>query len=413
MGTSSEQKKVPELLAPAGGPEQLLEAIHFGADAVYLAGPKWGMRAKARNFSLEELASAVKTAHAVGVKVHVTLNTVMRDADMKELPEYLEELDCAGVDALIVADLGAMRLAKRHAPHIELHVSTQANVISAETAKVFYDFGAKRVVLAREMTVEEIAHMREELPAELELEAFVHGSLCLAYAGRCLLSSALMGPARAASRGACTQPCRWGWALVDERDPSRRLPLTEEGKESFILSSNDLCMIGHLQDLISAGVDSLKIEGRNKGAYYVACVTNAYRHVLDGDDVAPWREELEHVSHRPYSCGYYYGHPEENQGEPEYARDRALVGIVSDTAPAADGACWAEFPLRNRLDEGCMLTVLAPQAPVCTFVPERMERWDEEASAWQEVPSLTRTMERCRVRVPFALTSGDVLAREL
>jgi len=201
------------------------------------------MRARARNFSLEELAHAVQTAHAAGVKVHVTLNAVMRDADMAELPAYLEALEEAGVDALIVADLGAMQLARTYAPTIELHISTQANVTSAETAKAFQSLGAKRIVLAREMTIEEIAHMRDELPPELELEAFVHGSLCLAYAGRCLLSSALMGPERAASRGACAQPCRWGWALADERDPSRRLPLIEEGKESFILSSNDICMI--------------------------------------------------------------------------------------------------------------------------------------------------------------------------
>ena len=412
MGASPQQKSVPELLAPAGGPEQLLEAIHFGADAVYLAGPRWGMRARARNFSLEELAHAVQTAHAAGVKVHVTPNAVMRDADMAELPAYLEALEEAGVDALIVADLGAMQLARTYAPTIELHISTQANVTSAETAKAFQSLGAKRIVLAREMTIEEIAHMRDELPPELELEAFVHGSLCLAYAGRCLLSSALMGPERAASRGACAQPCRWGWALADERDPSRRLPLIEEGKESFILSSNDICMIEHLDDLIAAGGDSLKIEGRNKGAYYVACVTNAYRQVLDGGEAGLWREELEHVSHRPYSCGYYYGHPEENQGEPEYARDRALIGIVADVK-TEDGTCWAEFSLRNRADAGCALAVLSPHEPVRTFVPEHLEAWDEESASWKDVPSLAKTMGRCRMEAPFAVSSGDVLAREL
>ena len=385
-------------------------ALHYGADAVYLAGKRFGMRASAGNFSMEELAVACAKAHEKGAAVHLTCNTLPREDELKALPDFLRQAQSAGVDAFIIADLGVMKMAERYAPNVQRHVSTQLGVINSATANVLYDMGASRVVLARETPMRDIYEIRANTPKELEIEAFVHGAMCVSFSGRCLLSNYLTG--RDANRGACAQPCRWGWALADERDPSRRLPLIEEGKESFILSSNDICMIEHLDDLIAAGVDSLKIEGRNKGAYYVACVTNAYRQVLDGGEAGLWREELEHVSHRPYSCGYYYGHPEENQGEPEYARDRALIGIVADVK-TEDGTCWAEFPLRNRVDAGCALTVLSPHEPVRTFVPEHLEAWDEESASWKDVPSLAKTMGRCRMEVPFAVSSGDVLAREL
>ncbi len=403
--------ETPELLAPAGGPEQLLEAIHFGADAVYLAGPRWGMRARARNFTIDELEHAIATAHASGVKVHVTVNTVMHDEDLDELPAYLEQLEGAGADALIVGDVGAMRLARRYAPSAELHVSTQANVMNAEAAKAYQELGASRIVCAREMTIGEIARMREKLPQDLELEAFAHGSLCLAYAGRCLLSAALMGRARSASEGACAQPCRWGWALADERAPERRLPIEEDAGASYILSSNDLCMIEHIDELREAGVSSLKLEGRNKGSYYVACITNAYRHVLDGEDVDVWREELDHVSHRPYSTGFYFGDPEQNPGRVDYARDRRLIGIV-DSCDEAEAGYLASFKARNRLAAETPVCVLAPKQPVRTFEPSSIELWDREAGCWKPSDTVSLTMERYRISVPFALSPSDVLAQD-
>lgn len=381
-----------ELLSPAGGPEQLRCAVRFGADAVYLAGRRWGMRAGARNFSDAELAVAVAQAHAAGVAVHVTLNVVLRDDDMDALPAWLEYVDSLGVDAAIVADLGALALLRRHAPHVEPHVSTQASVMSAAAAEEWLRLGACRVVLAREMTLAQIAELRRRTSAELELEAFAHGSMCMAYSGRCLMSAQLIGRDRSASRGACAQPCRWAWSIVDERG-GERADVEWDGQASYLLSSNDLCMIDHLDELAAAGVGSIKLEGRNKGAYYVACVTNAYRHVLDGDPAGPWRAELDHVSHRPYSTGFYCGEPQQNPGRVDYARDRTLVGVVEACRPAGVG--WeATVACRNRADEGAVLDVLSPGEPVRQLV--------------LDAPLVTNGTTY-RLRAPFPLGAGDLL----
>lgn len=352
-----------ELLAPAQGPEQLSLAVHFGADAVYLAAPRWGMRAGAHNFTPDELARAVHEAHAAGTAVHLALNTVMTDADTDELPAFLREIDALGVDAAIVADLGAMALVRTHAPHVALHVSTQASVMSAAAAEAYARLGARRVVLAREMTLAQIAELRRRVSAELELEVFAHGSLCMAYSGRCLLSAELMGPARSASFGACAQPCRWAWTLVEERDPTHPLTLEQDGRGSYLLSSNDLCLLEHLDALREAGVDALKLEGRAKGSYYTACVTNAYRQVLDGEPAERWLGELEAVSHRPYSTGFLQGAPTQNPGRVDYARERTMVALVRSCQPAGDG--WdVEVVCRNKAAEGCTLDVLSPGHPV-------------------------------------------------
>lgn len=388
----TEKDVAMELLAPAGGPEQLACAIRFGADAVYLAGRRWGMRAGARNFGDEELAAAVAQAHAAGVAVHVALNVVMRDEDADALPAWLELVDSLGADAAIVADLGALALLRRHAPHVEPHVSTQASVMSAAAAEEWLRLGARRVVLAREMTLPQIVELRRRTSLELELEAFAHGSMCMAYSGRCLMSAQLMGSGRTASRGACAQPCRWAWSLVDERG-GERADVEWDGRASYLLSSNDLCMIEHLGDLEAAGVGSIKLEGRNKGAYYVACVTNAYRHVLDGDPVGPWREELDHVSHRPYSTGFYYGEPRQNPGRVDYARDRVLVGVVEGSEPAGD-AWEATVTCRNRADKGAELDVLSPGQPV-----RRLQLGD----------SLVTNGATYRLGVPFELGPGDLV----
>ncbi|RHK01496.1 U32 family peptidase [Olsenella sp. AM04-33] len=382
-----------ELLAPAGGPEQLREAIHFGADAVYLAGQHWGMRAGSRNFSNEELIRAVAYAHARGVAVHVTVNTVMTDRDADALPVFFSLLAEAGADAVIVADLGAIALARRYAPQVAVHVSTQASVMSAAAAEEYARLGARRVVLAREMTLGQIAELRRRVTGELELEAFVHGSMCMAYSGRCLLSADLMGPGRSASHGACAQPCRWAWSLTEEKSGAV-LPVEQDSRASYLLSSNDLCMIERLGDLRAAGIDAIKLEGRSKGAYYAAAVTNAYRHVLDGEDAGQWRRELDLVSHRPYSTGFYLGEPQQNPGRVDYQRERRLVGVVEQVSAGADGTCVACVLCRNRANAGGELEVLSPGQPVRSFE--------------LDAPLVTNG-ELYQVRLPFAVEPLDLL----
>ena len=387
-------ERIPmELLAPAGGPEQLREAVHFGADAVYLAGQHWGMRAGSRNFSDEELVQAVAYAHARGVAVHVTVNTVMTDRDADALPAFFSLLADAGAGAVIVADLGAIALARRYAPQVAVHVSTQASVMSAAATEEYARLGARRVVLAREMTLGQIAELRRRVTGELELEAFAHGSMCMAYSGRCLLSAGLMGPGRSASHGACAQPCRWGWSLTEEKSGTV-LPVEQDGSASYLLSSNDLCMIERLGDLRAAGIDAIKLEGRSKGAYYAAAVTNAYRHVLDGEDSGPWRRELDLVSHRPYSTGFYLGEPQQNPGRVDYQRERRLVGVVEQASAGADGLCVACVLCRNRGDAGGELEVLSPGQPVRSFE--------------LDAPLVTNG-ELYQLRLPFAVEPLDLL----
>ena len=348
-----------ELLAPAGGPEQLRLATHFGADAVYLAGKRWGMRARSENFSDEELEQAVRWAHARGVAVHVTLNVVMNDADMDEVIPFIEFIGHLGVDAAIVADLGVLQALRTHAPNVEAHLSTQVSVMSAATADAWASLGVRRIVLAREMSLKQIAELRRRCTRELELEVFAHGSMCMAVSGRCLLSAELMGRGRSASRGACAQPCRWGCSLVEDRTPDVPLPVETDERGSYLLSSNDLCMIEHLGELEATGVDAIKIEGRAKGSYYTACVTNAYRHVLDGEPVDRWRRELDEVSHRPYSTGFFFGEAAQNPGRVDYQRERVMVAIVR-SSEADYGSFLVEMECRNRAERNAQADVLSP-----------------------------------------------------
>ena len=400
-----------ELLSPCGGFEQLRAAVRFGADAVYLAGKRWGMRARATNFTDDELRRAVTYAHASGVDVHVTLNTLMYDTDIDELGAYLEFLDDAGVDAVIVCDLGAIGLALRHAPHVAVHVSTQASVTNAATALTYARMGARRIVLAREMTLAQISELHRRVGEEVELEAFCHGAMCMAVSGRCLLSSALVGPDRSANCGGCTQPCRWKWSIVEETRPGLPMSLEADDGGSFILSANDLCMLEHVGELVEAGVTSLKIEGRNKGAYYVACVTNAYRHVLDGQDSSLWMAEVEATSHRPFSCGFYFGNPTQNPGDVGYARDRLLVAVVDECRVRGDAFEW-EVTCRNRAPKGSHLSVLSPHLPVRHLVLgelwKRVED-EEEGILWQEAEVLSANMCRYRMTAPFAAGAGDMV----
>lgn len=272
-------EKTIELLSPAGDMERLRMSLAYGADAVYLAGPDFGMRSFAGNFTPEELKQAVELCHSRGVAVHVTCNTMPRNDEAARLPEWLEFLQAAGVDAAILADVGVLSLLKKHAPGVKAHISTQASVSNYQAAAAWYELGASRVILARELSLDEIREIRAKAPPALELEAFVHGAMCVSYSGRCLLSNYMTG--RDANRGACAQPCRYQYALVEEKRPGEYFPIGEDAGGAFILNSRDMCMIDHVPELMDAGLDSLKIEGRAKSAYYAAIVTAAYRHAID------------------------------------------------------------------------------------------------------------------------------------
>ena len=352
-------RKKPELLAPAGDMERLKMSVLYGADAVYLAGTTFGMRAFAGNFTPEQLREAVGFAHSHGVRVHCTINTMPRNDEIVHLPEHLELLNDAGVDAIIVADLGAFTMAGKYAPKCQRHISTQASVCNYETARAWYDLGASRVILAREVGLEEIREIRAKTPADLEIEAFVHGAMCVSYSGRCLLSNYMTG--RDSSRGACAQPCRYHYALVEEKRPGEYFPIEEDEQGSYILNSRDMCMIDHLGELYDAGLDSLKIEGRAKSAYYAAIVTGAYRHCLDaaveGKPMDPiWRDEVEHVSHRPYATGFYYGAPGQYYENSRYVREWQVVALVTD----CDKNGMATLSLRNKFRTGDMVELVGP-----------------------------------------------------
>lgn len=379
-----------ELLAPAGGMEQLECAVHFGADAVYLAGKRFGMRRRASNFDDAGIASAVKFAHEHGVKVFVTANTLMKDGDVAALPDFFAMLQNAGVDAAIVSDMGALSICKRTAPKLELHLSTQASCMNAEAAKAYYDLGVSRVVVAREMSLSDIARMRESIPDDLEIEAFVHGAMCMAYSGRCLMSDYMVSPSRGANNGHCAQPCRWKYTVVEETRPGEPFSVIEEDGGSFIMSSTDMNMLSHVRELSEAGVDSIKIEGRAKGAYYVASAVNAYRHVLDGEPADAWQAELETTSHRPYSTGFYFGTPGQNQGVKEYARDYQMVARVvscGKNAPslAAGGQVDASSPATGEaagdVSRPFPQAVVANQADAPGCYAAEIQPWPESGIA--------------------------------
>lgn len=381
----------PELLAPAGDMECLCAALDFGADAVYLAGQMFGMRTAPSNFTREELQTAVALAHARGVRVYVTCNTVPRNKEIDLLPDYLAFLQEAGVDALIVTDLGVIDLAKRYAPKVELHVSTQAGITNYAAANAFYQLGAKRVVLARETTMEEIAEIRAKTPKDLEIEAFVHGAMCMSFSGRCLLSNYMAG--RDANRGACAQPCRWKYALVEEKRPGQYMPIYQEGEGSYILNSKDMCMVRHLPELLRAGVTSLKIEGRAKSSYYVAVTTNAYRWALDeleqhpDTPVSPWIvEELDKISHRPYSTGFYLGgEPGQETVQGGYVRNYEVIAVCEDYH---DGI--AILSQRNRFFRGETADVL--EVGEKPFDLPLDELFDQDGQPIESAPHATMTV---------------------
>ena len=405
LGTDTRKK--PELLAPAGDMERLKLAVLYGADAVYLAGTDFGMRAFAGNFSPEELPQAVDFAHRHGVRVHCTINTMPRNDEIARLPEHLERLNDAGVDALIVADLGAFTLAGKYAPRCQRHVSTQASVSNYETARAWYDLGASRVILAREVGLEEIRTIREKTPADLEIEAFVHGAMCVSYSGRCLLSNYMTG--RDSSRGACAQPCRYQYALMEEKRPGEYFPVEEDAKGTYILNSRDMCMIDHLADLMDAGLDSLKIEGRAKSAYYAAIVTGAYRHCLDavaaGQPLDPvWRDEVEHISHRHYATGFFYGQPGQYYESARYLRDWQICAVVTDCD--ADGL--ATLSLRNKFAAGDTVEIVGPDTKPFTVTVPVMHDTEGRELTEPKTPQMVFTMQLPRPVPPMSFVRHAV-----
>ena len=400
------EKKKPELLSPAGDMERLRMAVLYGADAVYLAGESFGMRSFAGNFSPGELPGAVRFAHDHGVRVHVTVNTMPRWEEIEALPAWLELLNDAGVDALITADLGVFTLAGKYAPRCDRHVSTQVSVANHAAARAWYELGAKRVILARELGLDEIREIRARTPQALELEAFVHGAMCVSYSGRCLLSNYMTG--RDSNRGACAQPCRYQYYLMEEKRPGEYFPVFEDGKGTYIMNSRDMCMIDHVDDLMDAGLSSLKIEGRAKSAYYAAIVTGAYRHVIDdvfaGRPVDPvWRNEVEKVSHRHYAAGFYYGPPGQYYENARYIRQWQVVALVTECGE--DG--MATLTLRNKFAVGDVLEAVGPDTKPFSFRVTGIT--DMEGTPLEE----PRTPQMLlRVRLPRRVPAWSILRIE-
>lgn len=468
-----------ELLAPAGGMEQLRAAVRFGADAVYLAADRFGMRARAANFALDEIPAAVAYAHEHGVKVHVTCNILMHPDDIDGLPAFFRALDAAGVDAFIIGDLGAFAIAGEVAPRVERHVSTQASVANGAAARVWHSLGASRVVCAREMSLADIARLRQDAPPELEIEAFAHGAMCMAVSGRCLISSYLTG--RSGNKGHCTQPCRWSYSLgtagtgvlaaenagagpvsenlhpvsefllEEEKRPGEFFPIEEDGRGTFIMNAKDLNMLAHLRALAGAGVDSIKIEGRNKKAFYVATVVGAYRRVLDGEPSEAVAAELAAVSHRPYGTGFYFDEAEQACAYDGYEQETMHVADVVACAPACgegsgavagqgsrprhlaeEGARYLYVLCRNRFAERDELEILAPHEPtrvvavrdlcwLSTFGPDNHDEdapsTVEEALArataadWEPAAAANRSCNLYRIAVDGPVPPGSFLRK--
>ena len=395
-----------ELLAPAGDMERLKMAVAYGADAVYLAGNTFGMRSFAGNFSPEELAAAVDLCHSKGVRVHVTCNTMPRNDEAARLPEWMEYLSDVGVDAVILADVGVLSQAKKYAPNVECHISTQASIVNYISAQAWYDLGAKRIILARELSLDEIREIRAKAPKELEMEAFAHGAMCVSYSGRCLLSNYMTG--RDSNRGACAQPCRYQYALVEEKRPGEFFPVYEDEKGTYIMNSKDMCMIDHVGELMDAGLDSLKLEGRAKSAYYAAIVTGAYRHAIDahtaGIPLDPvWRDEVEHISHRHYSTGFFYGQPGQYFENSRYVRDWQIVAKVLSCE--ADGT--ATLTLNNKFSVGDHLELVGPDVKPQAITAQAL--WASDGTSMDQV----RTPQTVfRMKLPQQVPPLSLLRRQ-
>ena len=399
-----------EVLAPAGDEERFSAAIDYGADAVYLGRKQFGMRASPMNFDYEQLCKAVQTAHARKIKVYLTCNTLPRNSEIPHFEKFVKEAMEAGVDALIVADIGLLMLIKKYAPDMEIHISTQTGIVNYVTANELYNMGAKRVVLARELSLDEISEIRAKTNPELDIETFVHGAMCVSFSGRCLLSQYLVN--RDANRGECAQPCRWGYHLMEEKRPNEFFPVFEDEKGTYILNSKDMCMIEHIDKLAKAGVTSLKIEGRAKSAYYVAVVTNAYRMAVDhyykdpDNFILPdWiRDEVYKVSHRKYCNGFFFGVPEESQyyENSGYIRNYDVVAVIES---CENGIVYCTQ--RNRFFAGDRVEVLAPSQKPVDLVLDKL--YDENG---EEIETANHAMMKFSFRSEHTFPKGTVIRKE-
>ena len=418
---------MPELLSPAGNFEKLKAAILYGADAVYCAGQMFGMRSAAANFTVQELYEAVEYVHARGKKLYLTVNTMPHVNEYPLLRQFLYDVKDAGIDAMIVADLGVLSTVREIIPEMEIHISTQTSIVSPASAKAYAAMGAKRLVLARELTMEEIKAIRAALPDEIELEAFIHGSMCVSYSGRCLLANAFNG--RDGNRGTCSQPCRWNYALVEEKRPDMPFPIEQqENVGTFIMSSKDMCMIEHIPELMESGIASFKIEGRMKSAYYTAVVTNAYRLAMDAYTKDPlayafdpaWLEELESVSHREYGTGFYFDDPMQNPqlvSACGYMREKAYFSTATEYDESeADAILSSGVPLenengklyrfiqRNKVSAGEGAEVISPGKIGRGFLVQELYAPSGEPLDSTPHPSM---IYWCRV--PFEIREGDIM----
>ena len=401
-----ERKKI-ELLAPAGDMERLKMAVAYGADAVYLAGTTFGMRTFAGNFTPEELKEAVALCKANNVRVHVTCNTMPRNDEISRLPEWLEYINEVGVTAAIMADVGVLSMCKKYAPDVECHISTQASIVNYASANAWYDLGAKRVILARETSLDEIREIRAKTPKELEIEVFGHGAMCVSYSGRCLLSNYMTG--RDSNRGACAQPCRYKYALMEEKRPGEYFPVYEDEQGTYIMNSKDMCMIDHVGELMDIGLDSLKIEGRAKSAYYAAIVTGAYRHAIDAaaanqplDPV--WRDEVEHISHRHYSTGFFYGQPGQFTQDSRYVRDWQIVAKVLE----CDEQGNALLSLNNKFATGDELELVGPDVRPQTLVVGTLT----DGESGEILPEVRKPQMKFRMKLPCPVPPLSLLRRQ-
>ena len=403
----------PELLIPASNLEVLKVAVMFGADAVYIGGEAFGLRAKARNFSKEEMAQGIAFAHEHGVKVYVTVNILAHNYDLAGVREYLKELKELKPDALIIADPGIFTYAKEICPEIERHISTQANNTNYETYRFWYKLGAKRVVTARELSLEEIRQIRANIPDDMEIETFIHGAMCISYSGRCLLSNFLVG--RDANQGSCTHPCRWKYSIVEESRPGEYMPVYENERGTYIFNSKDLCMIEHMDDILTSGIDSLKIEGRMKTALYVAAVTRTYRRAIDDYKTSPdlfkknldyYREEIAKCTYRQFTTGFYYGKTDENSqiyDANTYIKEYTYIGIVQDI----DENGWCKIYQRNKFSVGETIEVMLPDGSNKNLPVLAMEDGDRNS-----VESAPHPKQEIWINFGEALERGFLLRRK-
>jgi len=386
-----------ELLAPAGDLEKLKIAVDYGADAVYFGGEAFSLRAGAGNFSGEEMNEGIRYAHDRGVRCHLTVNIFPHNGDIDAMEKYLKDIKGADIDAYLVSDPGTMEMIREIIPDAEIHLSTQANMTNYRAARFWYEQGVRRIVLARELTLKEITYISENIPDDLELEAFVHGAMCISYSGRCLLSNFMTE--RDANRGMCAHPCRWKYALVEEKRPGEYYPVEEDARGAYILNSRDLCMIRHIPELAASGLSSLKIEGRMKSIFYLAVTVDAYRRALDAYYEDPencrynprWMTELEKVSHREFTTGFYFNRPgnkDQNYRTSDYTREYSFVGIVKNYDEAAG---FAEIEQRNKMVKGDEIEVFGPGRDF--FIQKIETMLDEEDSPLESAPHPQQTVK--------------------